>query len=579
MAVENNKLNYFYSCSNDILKRIAEVSKSAFLSRLSLEYSSFFESEDKVDDMWSLISTSLLMSENLFGTDNIYQTLDDDLVDKIEEVIKLALNGDWRDCYDSYFLNENNIKVNEFHRLIYFDDVVVVDDEEAYDYYKEFGCNSSVIDNNYLDYKKLVVRIRNAIAHSNYEVIDNNFLRIYHYKNDSTEMDLNIILNKTIVLTIIDEFNQRAFDLFDNFVFEYENKFNKLHFENRLVSDSEIVKYLLSFHAFDEDKCIEFLNEAKRDKKFYELSSCECNGEILFDNFGRFNIIYELICGKYMEVRDYAMALDALIFDKLNKDSGITGYLWDRISDYNYFNNNFNETTEKLEENKLKLLLVSFLNSIILYGFNYNDDGNNINYSVMDFSKMIVDEEFTNKEIRKKYNEVNNLMRELAKQEKNLVDLTEKVNKDRGLLLKGRREKIETEHFTIKLPQRIEERKSQYVTDYRSYIHDKKNIQYKIYKKLFEILDFTDVVNGDLSEFVFRHLRNSLAHGYIKFPNGIDINNIESTVICFEDYEKNQKDNLTFRGTIIVGELLQVLTNGNVMKEIFKNVSIKKKSH
>lgn len=563
-----DKINYFHLCSNEILKKIAKISKNRNIFDLSVNYNNYFENTPKVDDMWSLISTSLLMSENLFGTDNIYQILDDNLFEKIEEVIKLGLSADWRECYDNYFLDNNNNRVNEFHHLIDFHMEEYFDDEEAYNDYKQFGCNSSVIDNDCLDYKKLIVRIRNAIAHSNYEVIDNNFLRVYHYENDSNEMDLNIILNKTIILTIIDELNQRAFELLDDITSEYENKFDKLHFESRLVSDSEIIEYLLSFNAFDKDKCIEFLNEAKKDEKFYELSSWENDRELLYDNLDRFDIIYELICGKYMMVRDYATALDALIYDKLNSDSSITGYLWDRIGDYDYFNNNFYETPKKLEKNKLKLLLVAFFNSIILYGFNSNNDGKDIDYSVIDFSKMIIDDKFKEELIQERYIEIESSFDKLSNKERKLVELSESINKNKKLLNDNNHRQIE--YFTTILPNVILEQETTYLKDYQDYINMKNTLSNEMYKRLFEISDLNARVNlnGDISKFIFRHLRNSLAHGYVNIPDCIDLNKFDETIICFEDYEKNDKTKLTFRVTIKLLDLIKILTEKNVIREI-----------
>ena len=82
----NNK--YHALCSNEIFKRISSlVGDDCDLSLFSENYSGWFEGFEPVNFLWPLISTSLLMSENLYKYDKSYKLISDDtiklIVDKL----------------------------------------------------------------------------------------------------------------------------------------------------------------------------------------------------------------------------------------------------------------------------------------------------------------------------------------------------------------------------------------------------------------------------------------------------------------------------------------------------------------
>ena len=75
--------------------------------------------------------------------------------------------------------------------------------------------------------------------------------------------------------------------------------------------------------------------------------------------------------------------------------------------------------------------------------------------------------------------------------------------------------------------------------------------------------------NKNLSNFILRHLRNSLAHGCVSFPNDINLENVDDTIICFKDYDSNDRTILTFRGEIRLLDLLNVLTSETYLSDMF----------
>ena len=72
----------------------------------------------------------------------------------------------------------------------------------------------------------------------------------------------------------------------------------------------------------------------------------------------------------------------------------------------------------------------------------------------------------------------------------------------------------------------------------------------------------------NINEYILEHLRNSLAHGNIKFPNDIDINNISNTKIIFEDFYPNTTKK-TFEGEINLGDLVKQLSNKKYLQSIY----------
>ena len=80
-----------------------------------------------------------------------------------------------------------------------------------------------------------------------------------------------------------------------------------------------------------------------------------------------------------------------------------------------------------------------------------------------------------------------------------------------------------------------------------------------------QILDI-DSKDFDINKYILEHLRNSLAHGNIKFSNDIDINDISNTKIIFEDFHECNK---TFEGEITLGQLLKELSNKKYLESIY----------
>lgn len=551
--------NYFYSCSKELLNQLLALSHNdndEVLSNL----------KDNIDLIWVLISTSLLLSENLLKNHNIYKIINNKQFIMLENILDKNIMDDEYEKFNSFFLDENNKIINPFHNLI--DDSqelkkMIEDDQKLKDY-TNYGCNTSVITNEILDYKKLIIMVRNSLAHSNYEVIDENYLRLYHY-NKNNQLDFNVKINIIMVLTIIDELNELASKLYEPFLNEYYNRDAEIQFANRELPDDQITEYLLGFKVVNQEEIIEILEEAKKEKDYYPDFSKD-------NNFDKFSIIYNFIYNKIKPVCDYGIILNEVIYYLRKNNKIIDDYFYEKYGYYDYFNSDFYKSNEQnnkgsLKENKFKILLFSYLNTLLLYNYNSNHE---IDYQKIDFSKMRISENIKKKYIESKYKNIKNLFNKLKIQEINLLKISQSINKLKEQMHNA---KEQNNFLTNILPNRIEDLKKQYNLAYSSYLENKKQAQQELYNKLFEISDLQDNVNLNLSlsEFIINHLRNSLAHGYVTFPNGINYNEIFETEICFEDFEKNNKEIMTFQGTIKIRDLIEELSKDEVINALFNN--------
>ena len=55
--------------------------------------------------------------------------------------------------------------------------------------------------------------VRNALAHSSYEVTDDNCIRLSHYNHETKKVDMNVLLSKDVVIPIIDIINEVYYNL------------------------------------------------------------------------------------------------------------------------------------------------------------------------------------------------------------------------------------------------------------------------------------------------------------------------------------------------------------------------------
>lgn len=579
---------YFYLCSLKLLNLINQKINSNQLPNLG--QNNLNESSFEVDYTWSLISTSLLMSEQLNDTDKLYESLEHESLETVKDLLQstaMVIPGNSK-ISGCCLLDSQNKTASSFKEFIPLSSSFI--EEEHWDYSSElptfspeeelrfaelyrqgeerykalmidgpFGCNSSIIKDNVLDIKVLMHKVRNAIAHSNYEVIDSNYLRLYHVNNETKQLDFNVVLNKEIILTIVDELNELASNKYKAFLEDYFYGDNRLLHSTIDLSDDDIIAHLLSFGIFDEKDCREFLKSAKRNPKFYEENQWH-------DNFDKLMIIYHMMYDQIKPMCDLGIIVNEHIYRKDNGE--IAPEYYTKLGYYQYFNSDYYQTNSDLDDkdsykkNEIKLLLLAFLNCCILNGFNINE--NNLNTS-LDFSKMVIDENimttFMDKHLNHNKTLTDDINRRLSTLQKTIKDLNDKIEKgNENLKLHGN---IRNEYYLVTLPQLLKTfdgLKKQALLECESFSQILGEME-----RLGDSYNF----NQNLSSFVLRHLRNSLAHGYVSFPNDINLEKIEDTIICFRDYDSNDRTILTFKGEMRLFDLLNVLTSEKYISDIF----------
>lgn len=579
---------YFYLCGLKLLRLINQQLKKDKLPEIGqIKYG---KTTADVDHTWSLISTSLLMSEHLNDMDKLYASLEDSSLETIKDLLQrtsMVMPGESK-VSECCLLDSQNKTASSFKEFIPLPSSFV--EEEHWDYssdlptfspeeeirfaelyrqgeerYKAlmidglFGCNSSIIKDNVLDIKTLMLKVRNAIAHSNYEVIDNNYLRLYNVNNETKQLDFNVVLNKEIILTIIDELNELASEKYQTFLEDYFYGDNKLLHSTVDLSDDDIISHLLSYEIFNEKDCRQFLRNAKNHPNFYQENEWH-------DNFDKLMIIYHMMYNQIQPICDLGIIVNEHIYRKDNGE--IAPEYYTKLGYYQYFNSDYYPTNSDFDDedsykkNEIKLFLLSFFNCCILNGFNMNE--NNLN-TCLDFSTMIIDEDVMNVFIDKhlRHNQIltDDINRKLSTLQATIKDLSDKIEKgNKNLKLHG---DIQNEYYLEKLPQRLktfDELKKQALLECEAFSQTLSEME-----SLGDSYNF----NQNLSNFILRHLRNSLAHGYISFPNDINLENIEDTIICFKDYDSNDRTLLTFKGEIRLFDLLNILTSEKYIGDIF----------
>lgn len=553
IQVHNFLPSYYYLCGSQILKEIYKLLNTREkykLLPLIQEYNQLIPPfNQNTDYIWSLVTTTLLMNEKLCGENKIHNLLNDkDFFYSLEDII-IRYENDLDDSYynpqfHNYFLDENNLIVSNFFQGIN-------------GYAKEtgigFGCNNSIINNDTIDYVELVKRVRNSLAHSNYEVLNSNHLRLYHYNEKTNTLDFNIIINKALALTIIDELNYKVKQKYNFLIHDFIWQKNDYRYKNN-ITEQELINYLLSLNFMEENECRQFVDIAKTDKDFINLTS-----------FDKIQYLCEKVMQKYTSITHSksANALHEILFSYYKNDPVMSEFIYHKedlykeILDINY-------TYQKQEI--LKLLITSFLNISLLNGFNNIDNKKyTIDFSKIDFSNITLDKNTKEQFINSRYKSIFNNYNDLTKIEKQLTEISKKIKQKLEILTTKYRA---NNYFINILPTEIENLKQTYNLLYNEYQRQISIDKEELYSNLFEIIDINNNhLDKNIAATILEHLRNSLAHGNIVFPSNININNIFEEVLVFEDYNPQTKE-LTFKGQIKFSDIFNLLTNPKVIKTI-----------
>jgi len=562
--------SYLKSCSKSLLKELCKLSKDKKLVEYYERYDQALNVSDNVDYTWNIISSALLLSEHLWKNESVYQNISNTAIDNIEDIIlqgALPVKGEEisnnclldshnnvansiniNDIQDGYLADEIEMleyKINkkkdyatlkpfEQARLDFLDDIFVND---------VYGANDALVVNDKLDYRKFIIRVRHALAHSNYEFIDDNFIRLYHYNREKKALDFNVALNKKLIITILDEINESFYESGQ----EFANHWNDVHREylynrNKYLDDEMILSLLGAYEALSKEKCQEILDKAKKHKDYKNS-----------ENADKLNIVFESFLEYIRPVCSYGIIVNEFLYG--NNDGLIDEEYYIKLGLYNYFNSelfdiNMDSNPKEYKKHKSELLLFSFLNSSLLNGVNLN---NNEIDTIIDFSKMHIRDEDYKNATEGKSKLTLDLSSQIKSKEKELLRATEALR--RKALLYNEKYMREEDYYKKKLPEEI-----------YYHIHERARIMNEL-KGLREKLQFVSFSN--LSNHILTHIRNCLAHGYIKLPNGLNQRDVCSTLIEFVDYNPSDKSEITFKGSIMFGDLLEILTNERYVTNVF----------
>lgn len=491
---------------------------------------------------------------------------------------------DFKTQNDSYNNVLNNLDIIYLSNMILMlDDKITHIPSIAINYinklnlYIDVNNNRNIMTNGQVDYKKLIKKIRDSLAHSNYKVLSNGDIEFYDDGKNNYNFLLTIPKSKVFIL----------FDMLYKFHYLFGTLpiiKSKPSLEFKSMDENELLKYLKDIKLFNiEDYKLKELDDEKLQEELdddlgldtLELSS-RYTSEMIYRSYDskvkrhidgdkeleEFNLSDEDIKYILMNIKEmdeayfYKLGISEqknviknLIQMKYNREY----YLFENINGmfgHNYFSSD--SLTKKASsyinyKSKIELTILSLLNNLFVFCFNKN------NTRITDI---------TNKSIR-------------------IVDNADKI-------------KFPTEFYKNYL----ESKKSMYLKEVQEledthalfkstimngidnnlrneFMKRVNNTNFKIYnakvnmERAYKIMnnsasnDEVKIVNSEILE----RIRNSLGHGNVRIGN-IDINNIMQTKISFVDDYDNSK---MFSGSISLFDLMNSINQVDFMNSFITN--------
>lgn len=484
-----------------------------------------------------------------------------------------------------------------------------------------YGCNDYIFTDGNLDCKMLFHAIRNALAHSSYEVIDKDYIRIYGY-NDKKVMNCNFKIQKNMIIEFINKLsNYNAFgNIFPICTLENPNYDNtsiqtkealKSYLESIVISDITDVKYhdldtlkklqmyafysaqkentdinenvnykMLEMFEYDYERKIYYLKMKLQnpmtqktklidsviksqlkyfmDYKLEEKKLSESQISKIIDHIGQIaDTFYNHSAVNQHEI------ITELIRNELNPSRNISMIIEDIIktsskSDGAIMDMLNDTSTKYIDYDKvIKATVISYLNNILLY--NYNEK--KVDLSGLDFSGLKIDVDFDDL-ISKKNKRIDDLKRE-----------------NRNIYKSNKNMKKRLEDITIQLERVTDENQKASLTEEKQRLEtilsqDNGSRQEENSIKMTALQeDLEDLKNRRVdNSCILEHLRNSLAHGNIFFSDTINLNDIGDLEITFIDYYPDTIDE-SFKGTIKFRELLTTLSDEKFIISLFSKIN------
>lgn len=484
-----------------------------------------------------------------------------------------------------------------------------------------YGCNDYIVTDGNFDCKMLFHAIRNALAHSSYEVIDKNYIRIYGY-NDENVMNCNFKIQKNMIIEFINKLsNYNNFgNIFPICTLENPNYGNdpiqtredlRSYLENIVISDINDVKYhdldtlkklqmyasylakkentdinqnvdykLLEMFEYDYERKIYYLkmqlqnpmtrktklidSVAKSQLKYFmdykleEQKLTESQISKIIDHIGQISDTFY----NHSAVNQHEIITE-LIRNELNPSRNISMIIEDIVrtsskSDGAIMDMLNDTSTKYIDYDKvIKSTVIAYLNNILLY--NYNEK--KVDLSGLDFSGLKIDIDFEDL-ISKKNKRIDDLKRE----NRNIYKYNKNMKKRLGDIT-IQLERVTDENQKARLAEEKQRLESILNQDDGSR-QEKNSIEMTALLEDLEELKNRRVDNS----YILEHLRNSLAHGNIFFSDTINLNDIGDLEITFIDYYPDTIDE-SFKGTIKFRELLTTLSDDKFINSLFSKIN------
>ncbi len=484
-----------------------------------------------------------------------------------------------------------------------------------------YGCNDYIFTNGNLNCKMLFHAIRNALAHSTYEVIDKNYIRIYGYNKEKV-MNCNFKIRKDMIIEFINKLsNYNAFgNIFPICTLEKPNYDNapiqtkeelKSYLESIVVLDITDVKYhdldslkklqiyaayltqkenvginenvdykMLELFEYDYERKLYYLKMKLHNPMTLKAKSIDFIAKSQLKFFMDYKLEEKKLSeSQILKIIDYIGQISDTFYDhsainqheiitelirnELNPSRNISMIIEDIVrtngkSDGAIMDMLNDTSTKYIDYDKvIKATIISYLNNILLY--NYNEK--KVDLSGLDFSSLKIDVDFEDL-IFKKEKRINDLRRENI----NIYASNKKMEKRiRDISIQLERVTEENQKaILISQKQKLETIISQ---DDGSR-QEKNSIEMIALQK-----DLEELKNRRLDNLsILNHLRNSLAHGNIFFLDTINLNDIGDLEITFIDYYTDTIDE-SFKGTIKFRELLTTLSDEKFINSIFSKIN------
>lgn len=484
-----------------------------------------------------------------------------------------------------------------------------------------YGCNDYIVTDGNFDCKMLFHSIRNALAHSSYEVIDKNYIRIYGY-NDENVMNCNFKIQKNMIIEFINKLsNYNNFgNIFPICTLENPNYGNdpiqtredlRSYLENIVISDINDVKYhdldalkklqmyasylakkentdinqnidykLLEMFEYDYERKIYYLkmqlqnpmtrktklidSVAKSQLKYFmdykleEQKLTESQISKIIDHIGQISDTFY----NHSAVNQHEIITE-LIRNELNPSRNISMIIEDIVrtsskSDGAIMDMLNYTSTKYIDYDKvIKSTVIAYLNNILLY--NYNEK--KVDLSGLDFSGLKIDIDFEDLIFKK-----NKRIDDLKRENRNIYKSNKNMKKRLG-------------DITIQLKRVTDENQKARLTEEKQRLEsilnqDDGSRQEKNSIEMTALLgDLEKLKNRRVdNSYILEHLRNSLAHGNIFFSDTINLNDIGDLEITFIDYYPDTIDE-SFKGTIKFRELLTTLSDDKFINSLFSKIN------